>query len=418
MSESATRILLFSNDHQFINEIEHRLDSFGFQLTVCDSVETLQTHEFNQYKCILADISSNTFQSTHLFGEINQAENNLPPLFYISNEDTVESRIEAVQANGQGFFVKRRDNEHLYELLFNLGNIEHQDKHRVLIFDDDKSQTIHINTVLQKQKLQTKFTNNHLELLSLIRTFNPELIVVNLNVSMVSGLEIIALLKQINEVKNVSIVGLAKAEQPKLINQAYCRGCDVVITSPFEYAALARICEAKVQKARIRNFAQSKDAMTSLMSHAQILQHLEKDLMRSKRTKSPMAIALVDIDQFKLVNDTYGHMYGDLIIKNLSKLLSVRVRNSDVVGRYGGEEFLVLLYDCDLENAFNILDDIRCRFELMSHALNEHSLQCTFSAGIACFPENENVNQIIKSADAALYEAKTRGRNRVLLSHK
>ncbi len=129
------------------------------------------------------------------------------------------------------------------------------------------------------------------------------------------------------------------------------------------------------------------------------------------------ALAMLDIDHFKSVNDRYGHAAGDSALKGLSRLLRQRLRKSDIIGRYGGDEFVALLNDCEAEQAFKIMDEIRIHFsEIEFYPSETKSLSLTFSCGISTFPSYQSAESLSDSADHALYIAKAGERNRVVLA--
>jgi diguanylate cyclase (GGDEF)-like protein len=134
------------------------------------------------------------------------------------------------------------------------------------------------------------------------------------------------------------------------------------------------------------------------------------------RQKKALSFAMIDIDQFKKINDNYGHPTGDRVIKSLSRLLKQRLRGSDLVGRYGGEEFAVVLVDADRTMAMKILDNIRNDFSQLHHQAEGKEFQVTFSCGIADASQFPDAAKLGDAADKALYKAKHAGRNRVMLS--
>jgi diguanylate cyclase (GGDEF)-like protein len=123
---------------------------------------------------------------------------------------------------------------------------------------------------------------------------------------------------------------------------------------------------------------------------------------------------MIDIDHFKSVNDTFGHPVGDQVIRSLAWLLKGRLRGTDVIGRYGGEEFLVAIPDASITETHTVLDWIRDSFGNLPHAHLGGLFRATFSAGIATYPAYGNGTELIQAADDALLEAKRLGRNRVV----
>lgn len=140
----------------------------------------------------------------------------------------------------------------------------------------------------------------------------------------------------------------------------------------------------------------------------------ERFKLAQKDSNFKMSIIMIDIDFFKKVNDTYGHQTGDIILKNISDLLKNNVRDTDVVGRYGGEEFIIIL-NADLQGAITVAEKIRSKVELMLIQSESHKINISISLGVSSFNYNlRNVNELIKNADENLYIAKKSGRNKVV----
>ena len=160
-----------------------------------------------------------------------------------------------------------------------------------------------------------------------------------------------------------------------------------------------------------------RDSLTGLINHTTFRGMLAQEVSRCKRQAGCLSLAMIDLDHFKKVNDTYGHSTGDSILKSLSRLLKQRLRNSDIIGRYGGEEFVVLLQDIEGNQAFSVMDEIREHFaEVEHHSVQDGPIFVTFSCGIATFPEFPNAKRLSDAADNAMYAAKAAGRNRIVIA--
>jgi diguanylate cyclase (GGDEF)-like protein len=158
-----------------------------------------------------------------------------------------------------------------------------------------------------------------------------------------------------------------------------------------------------------------RDGLTGLYNHRTFYSLLEDELQRSQRHTRPISLLMLDIDHFKRVNDTYGHQAGDLILHGLGDLLMQQARAADRVCRYGGEEIILILSETDTEIAINIAERIRKTVEAHVFVIpDEKSVSITVSVGVAVYPEDANTKEaLVAAVDAAMYQAKETGRNRV-----
>ena len=165
---------------------------------------------------------------------------------------------------------------------------------------------------------------------------------------------------------------------------------------------------------RMRHHAEH-DGLTGLWNHRMIVERLREELIRSLRDGTPLSVILADVDHFKKVNDTFGHLAGDRILKEIGTVLSRALRPYDCVGRYGGEEFLMILPNCGMESALIRAEQLRAEVQLSRIMDGERVLQVTASFGVAAdFPSNYEAEMVIRAVDAALYRAKSSGRNCVI----
>jgi two-component system cell cycle response regulator len=155
------------------------------------------------------------------------------------------------------------------------------------------------------------------------------------------------------------------------------------------------------------------DDLTKIYNRRHLMETLRFEIGKALRYRTPLSFAIFDLDHFKSVNDTYGHSTGDLVLKQFSELLMGRLRRTDVLGRYGGEEFAIALTGTPLSKALSICDELR---ELVSQIPfgNEGSIEITTSAGVACLADGMSHEVLIDVADRSLYRAKEFGRNRVV----
>lgn len=168
-----------------------------------------------------------------------------------------------------------------------------------------------------------------------------------------------------------------------------------------------------IDMATLYEYAARTDELTSLSNRRDMKECLDKEFYRHQRSNSYFSIIIMDIDHFKRVNDTYGHDAGDAVLKEFSSLLKGLSRKIDVVSRWGGEEFLMLLPDTSLLQALTLAERLRAAVENHSFNYKFETIPITMSAGVCAVSQYEDINRILKQADINLYEAKVKGRNRI-----
>ncbi|MBE0669006.1 MAG: diguanylate cyclase [Anaerolineales bacterium] len=174
-----------------------------------------------------------------------------------------------------------------------------------------------------------------------------------------------------------------------------------------------QLAENETLRTRLQEQA-IRDPLTGAFNRRYFSEALDQESARSSREKAPYSILILDIDRFKQFNDTYGHKCGDIVLQSLANFLNENTRQGDIVCRYGGEEFVILMTDVTSEAAYKRAERFRKQFEEMVIEYDGKKLQCTFSAGIASYPVHADVGETLLSfADQALYRSKTEGRNRV-----
>lgn len=160
------------------------------------------------------------------------------------------------------------------------------------------------------------------------------------------------------------------------------------------------------------------DSLSGLLNHGAWKDHLEIEFQRCRRGPAGAAIALIDIDHFKTINDTYGHVTGDIVLRQLSKVLRQNLRATDLAGRYGGDEFCVILPDMPLNRAAEVMEALRDRFNALGY-VQDPTLRVSLSIGLAPYlPNHADSISWLNDADQALYEAKNNGRNCVSSLHE
>ncbi len=211
---------------------------------------------------------------------------------------------------------------------------------------------------------------------------------------------------------DVSIILSITAKTPEEISRI--NDLSVNIKNYLETAKPA--IESKTLMAKLRE-SSLRDGLTKLYNRRFLEEFIDQTMRQAERTEISYSVLMIDIDFFKMVNDTYGHDIGDIVIKGLSEVLTSSIRRADLAIRYGGEEFVVLLHNTSLEGAMIVADNIRTAFAVKKFNVGNSGelLQKTLSVGVSNYPNQaDSIWKSIKFADIALYSAKHNGRDKVV----
>lgn len=285
----------------------------------------------------------------------------------------------------------------------------------ILIVDDSKVYRGVLTKILKKIKLKVLQATNGEEALSMIEKNNISLVLTGFEMPLVDGLELTLKIREKYNKDQLGIIALSSAEKQSILSNFLKFGANDFINKPFtENEIIIRVnsnLELLDLFETINDMA-NKDFLTGAYNRRYFFDSGESIYSKNKRKKTPMAVAMIDIDKFKNINDTYGHDIGDIAIKEIKKVLDKNLRASDLMARFGGEEFCILLEDITLEDTKKLFQNIREKFEENIIDANGVEISYTVSTGIY-FGISDSLEEMIRLSDEALYTAKESGRNRV-----
>lgn len=293
-----------------------------------------------------------------------------------------------------------------------------QEAHRVLIVEDSKTAVAHIQRALNLHGIDSRAIHTPLSLLQACAEYRPHAILMDMYMPFCTGVEVTRALRQVPEYQSLPVIYLSGETDIAQQVEALRLGGDQFLTKPANPIILASVVKTKIERYRDMLRSGRHDSLTGLLNHSASKGLLEQMLRRALPAGN-LAVAMIDIDRFKSINDNYGHPVGDQVIRSLAWLLRGRLRNTDLIGRYGGEEFIVALAGVDIAQATTLLDRIREDFSQLPHAHGRGAVRASFSCGIAAVPSYMTGSSLIEAADEALLQAKREGRNRIVAtSHK
>jgi len=301
----------------------------------------------------------------------------------------------------------------------------------VLIAEDDRGTRHLLKTNLSKWGYDTIECSHGDEAWELLqKTGHPRLVILDWMMPGKQGIDICKMIRENMKDQYVYIIMLtAKTDKDDIIAGLEA-GADDYLTKPFDNHELQmrlyigkRILALQNQLINVCNELRIKadhDGLTNLWNHRAILEILKREIQRANREKISVGVILADLDYFKKINDTYGHPVGDIVLAEIAKRLKNSVRAYDSVGRYGGEEFLLVLPGCAKGNLENMSKRLCAAISKEPVMVNDKSIVLTISIGAAAssfLGDNGELDTIIQAADEALYDAKSLGRNRVIMQN-
>ena len=289
-----------------------------------------------------------------------------------------------------------------------------EEPYRALIVEDSITASKSIERTLAMCGIETQVIAKPHDVLARLAQFQPDLILMDMFMPGCTGVEAARVIRQHPEFLSIPIVYLSGDANVPMQVDALRLGGDHFLTKPYNPVILNAVVQSKIERYRTLRRAMQCDSLTGLYNHSTSKEKLATALQQARSDAQPLAVAMVDIDHFKKINDSYGHPMGDQVIRNLGWFLSQRLRKTDLIGRYGGEEFLVVLPGADAEQAVEVLDRIRQDFGRIKHPWQETWCTATLSIGVSALQEDSSAETLINLADEALYAAKRGGRDRVL----
>ena len=306
---------------------------------------------------------------------------------------------------------------------------------RILVVDDDQDSVDLLARWLTMEGYEVLTAKDGAEALQRIGGDRPDLVLLDLLIPPPDGLAVIRAAKRDRDMSTVPLVVMTVKRDVKTKIEALRGGADDFIVKPFHFDELDAVMRASLKKRYLytsleRANRQLRDAnekllkltvtddRTSLHNDRYLKRRLAEEFKRARRYGSPLTLMLVDLDHFKQVNDKYGHDCGDQVLAEFARVLFDNAREIDIVGRYGGEEFLMILPNTDAIRAAVVAERVRKATEEHVYRHKEFLVRITVSIGLASIPANAALRteaDLLRAADEALYRAKRTTRNKVIL---
>jgi len=287
----------------------------------------------------------------------------------------------------------------------------------ILVVEDSKIQLSVITKILKKMNLNITTANDGLAALKIIEKDDKkfDLILTDYHMPNMDGLELTLKIREDYDKDEVGIIILSSDNEPEIASQFLKMGANDFINKPYNETEVMTRINSNLDLielfAKTKDMA-NKDFLTGAYNRRYFFETGNLILKKAKRNGSEIALAMIDIDKFKNINDTYGHDVGDKVICDVVNILHTHLRTSDLMARFGGEEFCVILDDISKEDTIKLFDSIRSG--LSEHILTIDNQTITYTGSIGIYHgEVANLDEMIKVSDNALYYCKENGRNQI-----
>lgn len=412
-------LYICDDDPLVVEQLSTQLSCFGYQTVAFTELDRLHRSVLeNRPDALIMDINfpEGRYAGTDLVGSLRKELNNNLPVLFLSSRDDFDARLSAVLAGGTDYFAKPANTQELVASLDRLTCQGTPEAYRILVVDDEQTVADYHSVILQEAGMITRCVQDPSSILGILQEFRPDLVLMDMYMPTCSGHDLAKLIRQVHEYTAVPIIYLSSETDRQKQFSAMRIGAEGFMTKPVVPGELVAAVEIRAERMRSLRSMMVRDSLTGLFNHTTTTQLLEASMASTRRNGSTLCFAMIDIDYFKKVNDRYGHPAGDQVILALARVLKQRLRASDVVGRYGGEEFALVLQDVELVRAAELVNGLREDFARLRFNGNDTAFSCTFSGGIAGFPKFLSLEKLREAADQALYRAKHNGRNQVFVA--
>ncbi|MDQ3785193.1 MAG: response regulator [Actinomycetota bacterium] len=416
--DDSPHILAVGNNPDLVERIGPEAVARGMRLTTAHhAAEARSAVAAQRPDVVLLDLE-NIGEAVDGLDLLEELSGRTPPLpvLVLTESDALTDRVDVAQRGGSGFLNKALPSSQMIEAVAQMLARLSDAETKVLAVDDDPSILGALKALLEPQGLRLKAVETPLEFWAAMEESSPDLVILDVEMPQVSGIELCRVLRSDPRWTGLPVIFLTAHVDSDTVQEIFNSGADDYISKPLVGAELISRISNRLERIRLYRRMAETDPLTGTANRrksTQVLQQLER---LSDRYSQPFCLAVIDLDNFKKVNDTYGHGAGDDVLRGLASHLLRAFRGEDVVARWGGEEFAVGMYGMSRGNGVQRLAELLESFrEERFVGPDQEDFGVTFSTGVAQYPEDgANLQSLYRAADDALYHAKEAGRNCVL----
>ena len=446
-------LLIIDDDAIFAKALAEEARTWGFEVEIANNLEQSQTilnSRFPQVVIIDLNFSDDNEKGVGFLAAINR-QNPTLPIVILTVEDNFAKRLEAARLGSQCFLPKPITPPEVLAIVSQVMQTSNLSTARLLVVDDDPDLLRLLHTLLEPFGYQLTMLQNPQEFWKTLEQTTPDLLILDIRLGAalpvleenraivadsppqeikatdlpesvsqaltekpLSGIDLCKVIRSDPRWNRLPIIFLSGHTDIETIQTSFDAGADDFLSKPIIVTELLNRIRIRLEQRKLWSMSEI-DELTGVSLRRKALQDLTRLFHLAKRQQQPLSLAILDLDYFKRINDDYGHDTGDRVLRYFGQLLGQTFRQEDVVGRWGGEEFVVGLYGTNKQQGVQRLENIAYYFSQNHFVGGDGSIfQMTFSGGIAQFPDDgDDLQSLYRAADTALYRAKYEGRNQI-----
>jgi len=401
------KILIIEDDKFYAKNLQKEIKKqLNYETDVVNSLKELKALDLDKYDMFISDIFMENYDENYI------EKNILPlkkPLILITAFPDKVLKEKISKLNPIDFIVKTNSNKFDY-IIDKLKILNYIEDKKCLIVDDSKTATL-INMLSLKKHYN--FSNiitakDGVEGLEKLKENKDiKLILTDYEMPNMDGAGFIKNVRKKYNLDEKIIIAISSNSDKEISTKLLKAGANDFLTKPFNDEELICRCDNTLKISMLLDEVKElayKDTLSGLYNRRYFFDVANKMFLTSLRENKPITIIMFDIDHFKKINDNYGHQIGDVVIQKTSEILKTNIRKNDIACRYGGEEFVIFLYDCNIDDGYDIAEKIRQKVESQELHIEDKTIKYTISAGVS--NKGKSIEEMIKNADEMLYKAK------------
>jgi diguanylate cyclase (GGDEF)-like protein len=406
------RLLLITDDAQFAERLVVEARGLGAEVVFVRNVSAARAVLDSPVNAAVLDLAVGGGGIAFL-EELHTTNPSLP-VVVISGDDQFRDRVDAARLGGRGFLQKPVRPAQVIDVIRDV-LVPRDELPTIVAIDDDTELLSLIEALLAPIGARIVKCNDPLRALNFLSEHSPDLVMLDVDMPNLNGIELCRVLRNDPRWASVPVLFLTARTETDNVMRMFEAGADDFVAKPVLGPELVARVRNRLERTRMLRLAADVDSLTGVATRRRGIEVLDRFFRVAQRQRQPISVAVIDLDHFKQVNDRYGHVVGDMVLRRVAAILSGCFRGEDIVARWGGEEFIVAMYSMPIEAAAKRLEIAlqKLRDEPLDAGGSE--LRVTFSAGVAQFPDDgSDWATLYRIADEALGRAKAEGRNRVV----